>query len=91
MDPELSARRNPILIGTAEVHHEIEMSHEDWMQAKLTADQRMKASNGHYFIVMLKTRCQWCGRSPKAKGRCGGWFQTFLAQLDMVLMNLERE
>lgn len=64
---------------------------DEWMLAKLTADQRMKASNGHSFETILKTRCIYCHRSPKAKGRCGAWFQTFLRQLDMVMMNLERE
>jgi len=61
------------------------------MLAKLTADNRMKASNGHLFLTMLKTRCQYCGRSPRAKGRCGSWFRTYLTQLDAVLMNLKYE
>lgn len=87
----MTEKRNMLLMGQAEVHHEIEMSHEEWMQAKLTADQRMKANNGHSFVTILKTRCQFCGRSRKAKGRCGQWFQTFLWHLDVILMNLERE
>lgn len=70
---------------------EIRLSHEEWERAKLTADQRMKANNGHSFVITLKTRCQFCGRSPKAKGRCGAWFQTFLGHLDVILMNLEQE
>lgn len=61
------------------------------MLAKLTADSRMKAANGHSFETILKTRCVYCWRSPKAKGRCSAWFQTFLRQLDVVMMNLDRE
>jgi hypothetical protein len=42
------------------------------------ADQKMKAKNGHTFQTILKTRCIYCGRSPKAKGKCRGWFMTFI-------------
>ncbi len=69
----------------------IKLSFTEWSLAKQLADRRMKANNGHAFITMLKTRCQHCGRSPKAKGRCGGWFHTFLGHLDVILMNLETE
>lgn len=70
---------------------DIRLTHDEWMRAKLLADTRMKASNGHYFVTILKTRCQHCRRSPRTRGRCGGWFQTFLAHLDTILMNLDRE
>ena len=69
----------------------IVLSFDEWALAKMTASRRMKASNGHYFITVMKTRCQFCGRSPRAKGKCGAWFETFMAQLDIVLFNLERE
>lgn len=49
------------------------------------ADRRMKASEGHSYLTILKTRCQYCGRSPRQKGRCGEWFHTFLDQLSIVL------
>lgn len=42
------------------------------------ADERMKTAHGHSFEIMLKTRCIYCGRSPKAKGTCRGWFMTFV-------------
>ncbi len=57
--------------------------------AEELADKAMKATNGHSFVTILKTRCQFCNRSPKAKGKCGAWFQTFLFQLDRVLLNKE--
>lgn len=50
------------------------------------ADKRMKATNGHMYITILKTRCQNCGRSPKQKGKCTGWFRTFISHLTTVLM-----
>lgn len=53
--------------------------------AYVEADRRMKASNGHSYITILKTRCQYCGRSPWQKGRCGEWFHTFTDQLRHVL------
>lgn len=57
------------------------LTFEEYCQAVVSANASMKRNNGHSFIHMLKTRCQWCGRSPRAKGRCGGWFQTFIAHL----------
>ena len=49
------------------------------------ADRRMKSANGHSFITILKTRCQYCNRRPGIKTRCGGWFQSFLAHLANVM------
>lgn len=49
------------------------------------ADKRMKASDGHSYVTILKTRCQYCGRSPRQKGRCGAWFQTFIENYKAVL------
>ncbi len=69
----------------------IAFTFEEWMVIKLLADRRMKAKNGHQFVYMLKTRCEHCGRSPKTKNRCGGWFQTFLSELDTIFLNLDRE
>lgn len=69
---------------------EIVLTFDEWTRAKRLADQRMKASNGHLFITILKTRCHFCGRSPKVKGKCGRWFDTYLSQLDTILLNLER-
>ncbi len=49
------------------------------------ADERMKASNGHSFVTILKTRCQYCGRSKNQKGRCKAWFQTFIDNLKTIM------
>jgi hypothetical protein len=70
---------------------DIQLSFDEWALAKVTADRRMKATNGHYFVHMLKTRCELCGKSPKASTRCGGWFQSYLHHLDVILMNLDSE
>lgn len=67
------------------------LTFDEWQAAKRLADARMKANNGHSFITILKTRCQFCGRSRRAKGRCGAWFQTFLSHLDTILLNIDRE
>lgn len=53
------------------------------------ADEMMKKSNGHFFEKILKTRCVYCGRSPKVKTKCGSWFQTFLKHVQFVLLNPE--
>ena len=67
---------------------EIKLTWEEWERVKLEADKRMKATNGHYYEIILKTRCVFCRRSPRDKRRCGAWFQTFIYQLDNVLLNL---
>jgi hypothetical protein len=64
---------------------EIRLELGEWEAMKAEANRRMKASNGHSYVTLLKTRCQHCGRSPKYAGRCGSWFQTFLDCLDMVV------
>jgi len=53
------------------------------------ADELMKATNGHLFMTILKTRCIHCGRSPKIKTKCGGWFQTYLHHLRHTLLDQE--
>lgn len=57
------------------------LTFEEYGEAVLKADASMKADNGHSFVQILKCRCRWCHRSPKAKGRCRGWFNTFVMQL----------
>lgn len=57
------------------------MSYKDFELACNRADLAMKQNNGHQFVQILKTRCQVCGRSPKSKGRCRGWFASFLRNL----------
>ena len=69
----------------------ITLTFEQWEKAKRLADERMKKSNGHSFVTILKTRCQFCGRSLRVTTRCGGWFQTFIFQLDTIMLNIERE
>lgn len=61
------------------------MTYAEYRDCLEEADKRTKAHNGHSFVTILKTRCQHCGRSPKVKTRCGGWFQTFVNDLGMVL------
>lgn len=61
------------------------MNYDEYRAALEEADRRMKARNGHQFVTILKTRCANCGKSPKAKTRCGGWFQTFVNDLGVVL------
>lgn len=61
------------------------MKYSDYQSALEEADRRMKDKNGHEFMTILKTRCQHCGKSPKVKTRCGGWFQTFVSKLGDVL------
>lgn len=61
------------------------LSSEAYEEACKRADARMKSKNGHQFETILKTRCIHCGRSPKAKGKCGGWFQTFIECLRQEL------
>jgi hypothetical protein len=62
---------------------------EEWDRAIKLADEHMKESNGHYFVHILKTRCQYCGKSEKVKTRCGGWFNTYMNRLIEVFLNNE--
>ena len=59
-------------------------------EAYIEADKRMKASNGHAYVTILKTRCMYCGRSPKQKGKCPQWFSSFLDRLTEVLVEVEK-
>lgn len=63
---------------------------KDWDQASKLADKQMKESNGHSYMTMLKTRCVYCGKSPKVKTRCRGWFMTLHGNLLHILMNKEK-
>ena len=45
-------------------------------EAFKVGDKRMKESHGHRYIHMLKTRCDFCNRSPKQKGQCNYWYKT---------------
>lgn len=58
-------------------------------EAMARADKKMKDSNGHSYVSILKTRCQNCGRSPKQKGKCSGWFTTFVNRLEGEYLNQE--
>lgn len=61
------------------------MTVEEFNDCVKEADRRMKESNGHNYMTILKTRCMNCGRSPKVKTRCGGWLNTFMDRLGHVL------
>ena len=67
---------------------EIKLTWEQWEDAKVEADRRMKENNGHFYEIILKTRCIHCRRSPRDKRRCGSWFQTYITHLDTILLNL---
>jgi len=59
-----------------------------WAELLKKADVEMKKTDGHQYLTILKTRCQLCGRSPKQKGKCRGWFQTFLDKLYIEIKEL---
>ena len=65
----------------------MEISLETLEKAIVKADELMKADNGHNFVTILKTRCIYCGKSPKVKTKCPYWFQTYLDKLRFVLFN----
>lgn len=61
------------------------MKNEEWQKILLEADKRMKETEGHSYMTILKTRCQYCRRSPNQKGKCSAWFSTFIDHLtDLV-------
>lgn len=70
------------------------IDHREYQAACDRADKILKQDNGHSFVISLKTRCQYCRRSPRAKGRCRYWFQHFLnllyAELQEVPFHLEK-
>lgn len=61
------------------------MNYKELRECYEEADRRMKRTQGHSYFQILKVRCQYCSRSPRQKGKCAGWFQTFLDQLSIVL------
>ena len=63
------------------------MTYAEWAALTIDVDEKMKANNGHSFIITLKTRCQYCGRSPRAKGKCRGWFMTYMNIMATELAN----
>ena len=58
------------------------MVHDQYRKITEEADKKMKATNGHRFVTVLKTRCEYCGRSPKQKGKCPYWLSYFLELID---------
>jgi hypothetical protein len=52
-----------------------------WQELLQAADVEMKKTRGHSYIHVLKTRCEHCGRSPKQRGECVRWLDTFLSHL----------
>ena len=54
---------------------------KDWDRLCKEADDEMKASDGHEYMHILKTRCQLCGRSPKQKGKCPAWLNCYMNKL----------
>jgi hypothetical protein len=61
------------------------LTYEQYRACLEETDRRMKATNGHEYLHILKTRCMHCGASPKVKTRCRGWFETFMNILGIVL------
>ena len=76
---------------STELDVRITMTFEQWIEAKVLADRRMKADDGHYYVTTLATRCQFCGRRRTQHGRCTAWLQTFLTHLDTILLNTNTE
>ena len=65
------------------------ISIKQWTDSEIEADRRMKETKGHTFIHILKTRCQYCGRSPaQARGNCRGWFHTYRNNLMQELIRI---
>ena len=62
------------------------MTNQKFREYLNKADESIKATNGHYFVTILKTRCQHCNKRPGIKTRCGSWFQTFTIRLTEALM-----
>jgi len=65
------------------------MTHQEYKQILKEIDLKVKETNGHNYITMLKTRCQNCGRSPKAKGKCGAWLNYFMSLFELKLRGLK--
>jgi hypothetical protein len=64
---------------------------DEWKRATLRADALMKQNNGHSFMTILKTRCQYCGRSRNARGKCPAWASVLVSNILFVLMNKDIE
>ena len=65
------------------------MTWEIYERALLEATRRLALTNGHAYVMLAKTRCKRCGRSPKQRGRCSGWFEEF-CELLFTVMNEEQ-
>lgn len=61
------------------------LTRDEWNALLTDADASMKRSDGHAFFTALKTRCMRCGRSPRQKGRCAGWLNTFMVAVEAGL------
>jgi hypothetical protein len=59
------------------------MTPEEYEYAISQAEQEIKHKDGHTFALntRMKTRCIYCGRSPRTRGKCKDWFQSFKLQL----------
>lgn len=64
---------------------------EEWDRVVARADELMKANQGHRYIRILKTRCQYCGRSPRQRGKCHAWPTVLVGNILFVLMNRDKE
>lgn len=70
---------------TEQVTADHQLTYSQLRAAYTEADERMKKSNGHSFVQILKCRCVYCHRSPDQKGKCRDWFATYLDRLSEVL------
>lgn len=68
-----------------------EIEWKEWNEICHEADKEMKESNGHSYMTILKTRCQYCGRSPKQKGKCPAWVNTYMDILYRLLNSAGKE
>jgi len=53
------------------------MKKEKWDKMLKEVDTEIKETGGHIYEICLKTRCMYCGRSPKQKGKCPAWLNVF--------------
>lgn len=53
------------------------ITNQEYHEILKDVDKQVKTTNGHCYIKILKTRCQYCNRSPKQKGKCPAWLDHF--------------
>lgn len=62
------------------------ITNKEYQKILKNVDKQVKATNGHCYIKILKTKCQYCGRTPKQKGRCPAWLDHFFMLVEVELI-----